>query len=222
MNAALTAALLASLAGVKAAADESAEAALLALEARLLEAQEVSVRFDIRAVGAVQASLAGNAAIGPDGTAEVFADGAFAGSDAALRLTAARGTMRGGNGVRGFESETPPALSEGLLIGLTRMGLLHNLAMLSAGSPPDRTDGSLRDWVRYADVELGPESTTAGIRSRRFSFTVMVGGQPTAVAELWVDAATGLPIRRVQVVSFEEGEMRVLEQYPEFLLEEGD
>jgi hypothetical protein len=198
------------------AAEESGAVALAALEQRLLEAGQTSFRFDIRAVGAVQAALVGHARTGPDETAEIVADGSFAGSDAALRLTADGASMHGGNGTIGFDLGSPPALREGLLIGFVRMGLLHNLAMLSGGSPPDRTDGTVREWVQYSDVTLGPEESVAGVPARRFNFTVVVNGQPSAVAELWVDAKTGLPIRRVQVVSFPEGAMRVLEQYPDF------
>jgi len=209
------------LAAGPAQADDAAEAALAALENTLLSAGRVSVKFDVRAVGAVQAALSGSAAVGPGNDTHIVADGQFAGSVAAITLTADDETMSGGNGDLQFEADTAPALREGLLIGLVRMGLLHNLAVLSGGAPPDKIDGTIRDWVTYRDVSVEPGENIGSVVTRRFQFTVVVGGEPAAIADLWVDARTGYPLRRVQVVNFAEGEMRVLEQYPEISLEGG-
>lgn len=204
-----------------AVAGTDAKAAFEALESRLVNAASVEVEFDIRAAGAVEAALNGEASVSPAGEAAVSAKGSFAGAEADIRLRSADGTMYGKNGDKDFELETPPALHEGLLIGITRMGLLHNLAMMSAGSPPDKTDGTVRDWVRVEDLVLEEAAPIAGARTQAFSFTVVVGGQPSAVARLWVDARTGLPVRRTQTVRFSEGEMRVLEQYSSFRLTPG-
>ncbi len=204
------------------AAQDSADAAFKALERRLLEAESVSFEFDIRAVGPVPAVLVGNAEIGPKETASLVATGSFAGGEAAIRLESDGRAMTGGNGDAVFQADAPPALRQGLLVGLTRMGLLHNLAVLSAGSPPDRIDGTVTDWVRYSDMTLGPEESVDGVAALRFSFTVVVSGVPSALAELWVDAASGLPIRRIQVMNFPQGEMRVLEEYSDFRATSGN
>jgi hypothetical protein len=201
-------------------AETDATAAFTALEARLLEAEAVDVEFDIRAAGALEAALEGHASVTGPREASLSADGSFAGAGADIELVAQDSGMSGGNGSKSFDIETPPALSEGLLIGLTRMGLLHNLAVLSAGSPPDKTNGGVRGWVTVEDLVLEESAPIGGIETKAFGFTVIVGGQPSAVARLWVDARTGLPMRRTQVVSFPEGEMRVLEQYPSFRLTE--
>jgi len=209
----LLAALAAATPGV---ADEDAEAALAAVEQKLLDAASISFSFDIRAVGVVQAALSGSATIGPGNDAEIAAGGEFGGAAADISLSADSETTRGGNGDMRFEADTAPALREGLVIGLVRMGLLHNLAMMSGGEAPDRIDGTVRDWVTYANVSVAPDEMVGGMAARRFQFTVVVDGQPAAIADLWVDAQTGLPVRRVQVVNFADGEMRVLELYPGF------
>lgn len=216
----LAAVLLASASSIAADAG-GAEAALAAVEQRLLEADRISLRFDIRSVGVVAASLTGSAAIGPGNDARIDAEGEFGGAPAAISLEADSQSMRGGNGDSRFEADTAPALREALVVGLVRMGLLHNLAMLSAGQPPDRIDGTARQWVTYRDVTMATDHLAGGIAARRFQFTVVVDGEPAAIADLWVDEATGLPLRRTQVVNFAEGEMRVLEQYPEFDLQPG-
>lgn len=200
-----------SVADVAIADDAAAEFAQL--EARLLGADGVTIQFDIRSTGALNSALSGDAEIGHSGRAEIRAEGSFAGTTADIRLHASEETLTGGNGEKSFETTPPGALAEGLLVGFTRMGLLHNLAMLSAGYPPDATDGQATEWVETSDITLGEPQALGGKTARAFRFTVVVGGQPSALAELWVDVATGLPVRRVQIVSFPEGEMRVLEQY---------
>lgn len=196
--------------------DEGAEAALAAVEQRLLDARQIGFGFDIKAVGVVRAALSGSATIGPGNDAGIIAKGEFGGAPADITLSADSEAMGGGNGDMRFEADTAPALREGLVVGLVRMGLLHNLAMLSGGEPPDRIDGTVRDWVTYTNVSVVQNDRAGGIPARRFQFTVVVDGQPAAIADLWVDAETGLPLRRVQVVNFADGEMRVLEQYSEF------
>jgi len=203
-------------------ADDDAEAALAAVEQKLLDARSISFSFDIRAVGVVQAALSGSATIGPGNDAEITAGGEFSGAAADIVLSADSETTRGGNGDMRFESDTAPALREGLVIGLVRMGLLHNLAMLSGGEVPDRIDGTVRDWVTYTNVSVAPDEMAGGVATRRFQFTVVVDGQPAAIADLWVDAQSDLPVRRVQVVNFADGEMRVLELYPEFSVNPAD
>jgi hypothetical protein len=201
-----------------AAADLEAMDAFAALEDRLLRAGTVEMSFDIRATGALDAALAGTAVVSASGEVVLTGEGTFAGAAADIGLRSVEGSMRGGNGGQTFVSPAPPALQEALLLGVTRMGLLHNLAVLSAGSPPDKTDGTLREWVTVEDIVLEDATPIGGVPTRAFSFTVVVGGQPSALARLWVDADTGMPIRRTQTVSFPEGEMRVLEQYPTFRL----
>jgi hypothetical protein len=208
--------LAALIATCPAMADDGAEAALAAVEQKLLDAGQIGVSFDIKAVGVVQAALSGSATIGPGNDARIIARGEFAGAPADITLSADRDTMRGGNGDTRFEADTGTALREGLIVGLVRMGLLHNLAMLSGGEPPDRIDGTVRDWVTYSNVTVKPDALAGGIATRRFQFTVVIDGQPAAIADLWVDAETDLPLRRVQVVNFADGELRVLEQYSGF------
>jgi hypothetical protein len=209
-----------STAGVAIAGDAASE--FEQLENRLLGADQVTIRFDIRSTGAVDSALSGQAAIGHSGQAKIRADGSFAGTAANLRLDASPDALTGGNGEQSFETARPDALAEGLLVGFTRMGLLHNLAMLSAGYPPDATNGAAREWVEASGITLGEPQALGGVTARAFRFTVVVGGKPSGLAELWIDADTGLPVRRVQIVSFPEGEMRVLEQYSAFELNGGD
>lgn len=100
-----------------------------------------------------------------------------------------------------------------MLIGLTRMGILHNLARLIAEAAPDHADSGVREWATVDDFAADPEDPAA------LSFAITVAGTPAATARLQLDAA-GLPLLRQQTVRFPGGEMRVTERYSAVAIEE--
>ncbi len=143
------------------------------------------------------------------------ADGAFGDKPMQLLLKSDGNTMTGGNGMRTFSSEEPPALREALVIGLTRMGLLHNLARLTANAPPGRAEGGVREFVEVRDI-VDSEAAPVVDNARVLSLSIYVSDTNVADATLHADARTGLPIRREQTVRFPGGSMTVVEEY-EFL-----
>lgn len=197
------------------AADSSAppRETLHALEARLLRAPAAGIRYTIRAEGVITASLTGTLRLGAGSEVELLARGTFAEAAVTLSLRSDGRRMEGGSGERTFRGGAPPALREALVIGLTRMGLLHNLARLSAGSPPDHAEGGVSEWVRVGEVkgDDAPGLLDAGLVE--LGFPIFVSGKRSAEATLWMDLASGLPLRREQVVRFPNGEMRVVEEY---------
>lgn len=187
------------------AADSVPEELFAAVEERLLERTGREVGFRITSEGAFAADLSGELEIGPANEIRLTADGTFGGDPVSLSLDVAGDRMVGGNAEDRFDEPVPPALRESVVLGLTRMGLLHNLARLVAGSPPDHAGGGVREWVRPANMlpmEVG----------RGVVFDVVVNGQETASAVLRVDER-GLPASRAQTVRFPGGEMRVRESY---------
>jgi hypothetical protein len=114
------------------------------------------------------------------------------------------------NGEDTFSDRAPAHVREAMLIGMARMGLLHNLARLVAAMPPDRAAGGVTDWVRAEDIGwVSPVERSAG---PGFRFRILVAGQDAGDAELWLDEA-GLPLRRDQTVRFPQGDMRVREDF---------
>ena len=186
---------------------------LHAMEKRLLDASGLCLEFEITSSGAVESSLKGATSMRRPNNARITARGEFAGADADIVFRTHLGRMFGQNGKQRFEDEAPTGLTEGIVIGLTRMGLLHNLAVLSTGAPPDRIDGTVKRWVRPGDIRAGENVEEDGRRLGSYTFTVIVADQPSGEATLWYDADTGLPVRREQVVQFDAGEMRVNERY---------
>lgn len=204
--------------GQAAAPSGDAEALFADLEARLLAAESVRLHAVITSEGAIESALSGDVVVGGPRQASLSFAGTFSGRLVRPHLICDGSILRAGDRAEPFAEAAPEALAEGLLLGLTRMGLLHNLARLSEGEPPDRTDGTAREWVTVSDLALGEEQELDGVRARPLTFAIAVAGRPVADAALWLDPETGLPRQRWQTVRFEEGEMRVVERYGRFEL----
>lgn len=189
-----------------------AEAAALftALEQRLLSAEHVEVEFEITAEGAVESEVRGILLCHGDHVS-LFARGSFMGRPAKVDMVATERELRGGADVAHILGPRPPALREGILLGLLRMGLLHNIAVLAQSHVPDGVDGSLRSWARAEALAIDDDG---GLR-----FELIVAGQSTGRAHLRL--VDGLPSVREQVVQLAEGEMRVVERYQRFALRGG-
>lgn len=198
------------------AAGGDAEAMYLKLEKRLLEAASVRLTYDITAEGALEAHLRGKLTLQEGDRLELDGSGPFGGSPLEVSLVSNGEDLRGGTRPRSFDISAPPALREAVVLGLTRMGLLHNLARLTAGSPPDRANGGVEEWVLVENVRRGEPQEVDGTASVPLSFDVVVSGVPSASATLWLSKDTGLPVKRTQTVRFGSDEMRVVERYGSF------
>ena len=178
-------------------------------EAALLADPAWSLAFKVEADGAFSASLEGELHLLPGDSLELRARGIFGADSVDLRLEAGADRMHWGSGAHEPLSGAPrPAhLEEALVVGLTRMGILHNLARLVSGSPPDRADGGVREWVEAVNPTW--TSTPAG---EGIAFGIRVEGQDSGEAVLHLDPECR-PAGREQVVRVPGGEMRVRESY---------
>lgn len=180
--------------------------AFSALEDRLLRAEMVGLNFQVTAEGAFEANLRGALHSGPADRMVLTASGTFGGKPVDVSLRSETGELVLGSTADPTTVRRPDHLKEAVLIGLTRMGILHNLARLTAGREPDRAGGGVRDWVT-----VGAFATPAGATDS-LSFDIVVAGQPAGSASLEIDS-TGRPVARTQTVKFASGDMRVIERY---------
>ena len=180
------------------------------LESRLLDAGSLEFAYEITAEGAFSAALSGSFMAWGE-RADIAARGTFGGAPVVLQLTADAKQMSGGNAERTFRVPRTQELRPALVIGLTRMGLLHNLARLTAAAPPDRAEGGVREWVEVRDVAKSSEVDDA--RDIGLTFSIHVSGQRAGRATLVLDRTTGLPHTRRQQVAFPGGTMNVVERY---------
>lgn len=187
------------------------EERILALEERMRGASRVELAFEISSTGAVETALAGNLVWARGDQIELEATGTFMGApqDLAWRGDAeALATFV--DGEQAWQGPRPAALIDAVVVGFTRQGLLHNLAVLTTGGPPDRADGFAGDWLTIHDVEATAEDSVV--------FGIRYEGESVGVGELFFDA-DGVPTERRQTVYFPEGAMEVVERYPSFTIE---
>lgn len=175
------------------------------LESRLLAADTVRFAYRVRAHGAVEAELAGEVSI-LEGRIDVTGAGHFADQPVEVFVHGDGEFYEFGNRTTHEKLPTPGELREALLIGFTRMGILHNLARLTGAAPPDHADGGVREWVTIDSVTMDPADSAA------ISFNLTVAEKPSGSASLEIDEA-GLPVMRRQTVLFPSGEMRVEDRY---------
>lgn len=215
------AALVLLLATAAAPAQELDGPALLAqLEQRLLAARRVAIEAIIESSGVIPARLTGRGELRESNRASVTFTGSFAGRAADLAMLADGRFAQLRNGAQARAEPVGREANRALLLGLTRMGLLHNLARLTALSGADHGHGGVERWVTldgFRPTTFAQGGELAG--SMSFGFDVMVAGAPAASARLWIDPSTGLPRRRQQTVRFAQGEMTVIEDYIRFEVE---
>lgn len=192
-------------------AEVPAAEALAGLEALLGRADRVEFSFSIVSTGAFESTFEGLARLEP-GRLRVSAEGRFGDEAASPTLREEAGRLSGGNGERRFDMAAPAATREALLLGWIRMGILHNLALLTAGQPPDHAGGGAAEWVTLHDVRWGATGEREGVVVRPVFFSIRVDGKDSGEATLWV-GEDGLPVERAQTVRFPGGEMRVVERY---------
>ena len=190
---------------VAAAQRPSPETALQGVEDRLLAAVPARVDFKVTASGAIEANLIGRLLLGANGQARLEGSGSFAESEVRLLLVSDGNRMMVTNGADSVLTESPRALREALVLGLTRMGIMHNLARLTEAAPPDHAEGGVGEWVRTIDIRSEGEGN--------ITFELEVAGVESASVTLLMAPTTELPGERIQTVRFSDGDFEVRELY---------
>lgn len=190
--------------------DPDPEATFSGLEERLLAAESVQLNFHVVAEGAVEVELSGALHVSRGGTLELTGSGHFAGQPVELDARGADGIYEFGSAEGSPVELQPDVLREAVLIGFTRMGILHNLARLTGSAPPDHAEGGVREWVTVSSFADHPVVATGA------TFDLAVSGEPSGTASIALDV--GHPLERIQTVVFPSGEMRVVETYSQVLI----
>jgi hypothetical protein len=189
---------------------------LKASEESLLAAKNVSVKFEIESQGENPSKLTGTLRLYDGNALHLTAEGHFRSDQVQLLVDSRdpgginRSLTRGPNAT---SHRDPPAskLKEAVVLGLVRMGLLHNLAMLSTDQAIDKAEGGFAEWVKPLAPSDGHSDVIKGVACRRVDFHIDVDGRDVGEASVCIADATGLPIHRKQTVHFPQGDMTVVE-----------
>lgn len=189
--------------------------ALDALEQRLIAAPSFRVHARLASSGRIQSHFDGTVVAGAGARMRFALQGAFGGRDADALFTCDGARMRGGNRGQPFDLDAAPGLREGVVVGFVRRGLLHDVARLASGKTPDTIDGSARRHLEVVGATHAPGEPIRGAATEQWTWALYVDHVHGADETLWLDARTGLPLRRRVVVHFPEGDMDVGEEYDE-------
>jgi hypothetical protein len=195
------------------ASDPRAEAMFRELEDKLLNEKSLRFKFKLTSEGLANSSLRGQLRLKSGNRVEIDVSGTFQSQTVSTRFESDGKEMRWSIADRKFDLETPKALNEAILIGFTRMGLLHNVAALLRGEPPDHADGTVEDWVVASDFLFAAPDPSSKIRGRSIRFQVSVEGKAVADANYWISSLTRLPVERRQTVHLNSGDMKIVETY---------
>jgi hypothetical protein len=166
-------------------------ATLAGVEERLLGENAITIQFQIESRGRFAAKVQGDLAMTDDNRVRWRASGTFDGKPISFDRT--------------FDAGTAPHRTQAVVLGWTRMGLLHNIArfVMADGSDVDHAEGGMGEWIQTPVTASDAES---------FTLDLVVEGQPMGTARLEIDSL-GLPRARTQTVDFAEGTMTVEERY---------
>lgn len=204
-------------AGAATAAGEDPAELMAQLESRLLSAKRVRIEARIESRGVVASTLSGRSELRERNRASVAWSGEFAGKPVDMGLESDGRALELNRGDERRSEPSPRQCNRALLLGLTRMGLLHNLARLTALQAPDHAAAGVDQWVTldaFRPTTFAQGGELEGLMS--FGFDLVVAGQPSGSARLWLDPASGLPRRRAVTVRFPGGDMEVVETYTRF------
>lgn len=173
------------------------------------------MRFEVRSSGAFASSFVGTLQM-EGKRVELRASGVFGETPVELSLIADGERMVGKGGARDFDLPQAEHLREALAVSIVRMGILHTLARLVGGVPPDRADGGVREWLALEVAEGEPtvavmDPKHAQLPSDPITFRTRVDGRDSLTATLWIDDE--LLVERQQTTVFGNGEMKVLESF---------
>jgi hypothetical protein len=193
--------------------------ALEALEQRLTTAHSFRFHARLATSGRIESRFEGTVVAGAERRMRFALQGAFGGRDVDALFTCDGTRMRGGHRGQPFDMDAAPGLREGIAVGFVRMGLTHDVARLAAGKTPDYVDGSASGHLEIVGASHAAGEPVRGAATEQWTWLLYVDHQKTADETLWLDARSGLPLKRRVVVHFPEGDMDVGEEYDDFVVD---
>ena len=190
------------------------------MEERLLDAHEFELHYVITAEGAFTANLEGGIKLKKNNVAEIWGTGNFGGDFMDYSFTSNGNIIFASIDDGSFDADVPAELNRAIILGMTRMGLLHNVVRILSGELPDHASGGVDEWVTVSGFSSGPQQKLDGRSANAIPvhFGLTVDGVPSGTATIWEEATLRIPLGRDQVVQFETGEMRVKERYSQIII----
>jgi hypothetical protein len=190
-----------------------------ALEQRLATARSFRFHARLATSGRIESHFEGTVVAGAERRMRFALQGAFGGKDVDALFTCDGARMRGGPRGQTFDTDAAPGLREGIAVDFVRRGLTHNVVRLASGKTPDYLDGSARSHLEVVGSTHTAGEPVRGAATEQWTWLLYVDHAKAADETLWLDARSGLPLKRRVVVHFPEGDMDVGEEYDDFVVD---
>ncbi len=156
--------------------------------------------------------------LGEGGKGKVVARGRVKGMDISMDMVTDGKTMKVKVTPPGKEMEQPQPKRFDATVrgGLSRAGITAGL-FLTAGAGSDKEEPDLDRLMRVSDIKSGGDAKLDGRAARVLQYKLTLGTQDFA-GKVWLDATTGLPLKRELSGKMRDQVMRIVETYSEFKL----
>ena len=189
----------------------------LAFSEDVLRASQVRGTFELDSHGAHESHFTGTLDLTGSNALVLAAEGRLDGADVKLTLDSSGGepnrSVSRGPSVSGHQGGPSEHLNEAVVIALVRLGLLHDLALLSDDEMVAKAEGGVREYVVAQEVkDVGPDQVDQE-PCHRLDFVVALEGKPGGEATVCLSDATSLLLQRRQTVHAKSGDMTVTERF---------
>lgn len=189
----------------------------LAFAEDVLRSSAVRGTFELDSHGAHESHFTGTLELTGSNALLLVAEGRRDGADVKLTLDSMSGepnrSVSRGPSVSGHRGGATAQLNDAVAIGLVRLGLLHDVALLSDDEMIAQAEGGVREYVVARDVkDAGPDQVDDE-PCHRLDFIVAVEGKPKGEATVCFSDATSLVLQRRQTVHADSQDMTVTERF---------
>jgi hypothetical protein len=184
------------------------------LEALLARAGRFDVKAHVVSSGAVASDLTADVGVANSGIVAIRMHGTLDGKpDDRLLRTDGVVTMVTKDGQ---DTRLQPGhnMREAVQLGLLRVGLWHNLLLLSHGLQPEHHEGGIKSWTAVDNIHYAG-APRAGATS--IAFDVLIENKKVGTATLWIDDKTELPVKREQTIVLDGKKIQTVEDYSKFI-----
>jgi hypothetical protein len=116
-----------------------------------------------------------------------------------------KGNVMGQDVDKTYENPTTPELRDAILLGLTRMSLMHNLVLFTRDRPPANVEGHIRQALTPHDFAKAPGGGIA--------YKLRAGNREMGEGVIKFNSKSHLPMSRKFVFHLDNGDMKVSESY---------
>lgn len=192
----------------------TAEQKFESLEALLTRAGRFDLKAHVVSSGAITSDLSADVGVANSGIVAIRMHGTLEGkpdnvtlrTDGVVTMVTKDGEdkrLQPGHGMR-----------DAVQLGFVRVGLWHNLLLLSNGMQPEHHEGGIKSWANVANIHYALASRT-GLSG--LTFDVLIEHEKVGVATLWIDDKSQMPVKREQTLVVDGKTVQTVEDYSNFV-----